>query len=83
MVNEISCDANSDIIPREGNKGRRHGIMHTHPHCKQQGMKVVGDEVRMREVEGKNHRAAEHVLNPSVSRKGKGKKKNNMREWYL
>jgi hypothetical protein len=35
MVNEISCDANPDIVPREGNKGRRHGMMHTHLHRKQ------------------------------------------------
>jgi hypothetical protein len=47
MVNEISCDASPDIIPREGNKGKRHGMMHTHPHCKQQEMKVVDDEVSM------------------------------------
>jgi hypothetical protein len=50
-VNEISCHANPDIIPREGNKGRRHGMMHTHLHCKQQEMKVV-DAFSMSEFHG-------------------------------
>jgi hypothetical protein len=53
-VNEISCDANPDIVPHEGNKGRRHGMMHTHLHCKQQEMKVVDDEFSLREIQEKN-----------------------------
>jgi alpha-D-ribose 1-methylphosphonate 5-triphosphate synthase subunit PhnI len=48
-VKEISCDANPDIIPRQGNKDRGHGMMHTHLHCKQQVMKVVDDQISMRE----------------------------------
>jgi hypothetical protein len=58
-VNEIACDASPDIILREGNKGKRHGMMHTHLHCKQQEMKVVDDEVSMRDlrtkITGQNH----------------------------
>jgi hypothetical protein len=52
-VNEISCHANPDIIPREGNKGRRHGMMHTHLHCKQRETTVVDNEVQLtRQMEG-------------------------------
>jgi hypothetical protein len=52
-VNEISCDARPDKVSPERPKGRCHGMMHTHLHCKQQEMKVVEDEVRVTSKEGK------------------------------
>jgi hypothetical protein len=35
-MNEISSDAQPDIIPREGNKGLRDGMLPTRLRCKQQ-----------------------------------------------
>jgi hypothetical protein len=44
-VNEISSDARSDEIPREGNKGKRDGMLHTRLLRKQRKMQVVDDEI--------------------------------------
>jgi hypothetical protein len=66
MVNEISCDASPDIIPRKGNKGKRHGMMHTHLHCKQQEMTVVDDEVGLtRKERGRVSRPLNEELEPT------------------
>jgi hypothetical protein len=44
-VNEISSDARPDEIPREGNKGKRDGMLHTRLRRKQRKTKVVDDEI--------------------------------------
>jgi hypothetical protein len=56
-VNEISSDAQPDIIPREGNKGPRNGMLPTRLRCKQQKKQAVNDKIGLSR-QGKEQRRA-------------------------